>query len=159
MVSIYRINTEAVFNLRALGGAKAAGLQSEIGSLKEGFKADIIVFDGNSSSMLTAAAENPVAAIILHSNPSDISLLLIDGFIRKENGKPIDVVAAAAPVESRSPIIPASIFTWNNVAVKVLGSRKSLKQKAIGTGFSRVEDVYIDMWHMNRKMLLEEKPC
>lgn len=149
-------SAESVFNLGTLGGAKATGLQNEVGSLKEGLKADIVIFDGTSPSMLAAAAEDPVAAIIFHSNPSDISFVLVDGIIRKENGKLTDVVAAAAPVESRSTITPGTKFAWDDIVAKVLESRKSIKEKMGGLGFDKSEDATIDAFYMDRKALLEE---
>ncbi|KAI0130253.1 amidohydrolase [Xylariales sp. AK1849] len=146
---------EQVFNLGTLGGAKAAGLQGEIGSLKEGMKADILIFDGESPAMLAAAAEDPVAAIVMHSNPSDIDMVIIDGIVRKEGGKLVDVHVLAAPDKSKSLIEAGTELAWKEIAKKVLESRISIKEKMEGINFIQGEETCFDMYHINRKAMLE----
>ncbi|ETS74218.1 hypothetical protein PFICI_14084 [Pestalotiopsis fici W106-1] len=150
-------SAEQVFNLGTLGGAKACGLEGEIGTLKEGFKADIVIFDGETPSMLAAAEEDPVAAIVIHSNPGDIDAVIIDGVVRKEGGKLVDVDVVAAPNAAKSQIKPGTRITWKEVARNVLGSRKKLLEREKGIDFKTAEDTTIDGYHMNRKALLEDQ--
>jgi hypothetical protein len=53
--------------------------------LVEGAKADIVVFDGTSPNML--GWDDPVAAVILHSNPGDVEHVLVNGEFRKRDFK------------------------------------------------------------------------
>ena len=41
--------------------------------------------------MICAGLHNPVAAIILHSSPADIDTVIVDGVVRKQGGKLLDV--------------------------------------------------------------------
>ncbi|KAI1502028.1 amidohydrolase [Biscogniauxia marginata] len=150
-------DVEKVFNLGTIGGAKAAGLEGEIGSLKEGMKADILIFDSTSPSMLVAADENPVAAIVLHSNPSDIEMVLIDGVIRKAEGKLLDVTVAAAPVESKSIIGPGRKLTWKDIARGVKESRLSILEKVKDIDFKSGEEYVIRSMYMDTKTMLENQ--
>ncbi|EHK20529.1 uncharacterized protein TRIVIDRAFT_223846 [Trichoderma virens Gv29-8] len=58
----------------------------DLGVIKRGAKADLVVWDAeNSPSML--GWEDPVAAIILHANVGDVLHVMIDGKIVKRDGK------------------------------------------------------------------------
>ena len=59
--------------------------RDDLGVIKLGAKADIVVFDGNTPNML--GWNDPIAAIVLHSNPGDIEHVLIDGKFVKKDGK------------------------------------------------------------------------
>ncbi|EWY84332.1 hypothetical protein FOYG_14084 [Fusarium oxysporum NRRL 32931] len=55
----------------------------DLGVLSVGAKADIVVWDGTSPGMLGWL--DPVAAIILHSNPGDVEHVLVDGkFVKRD---------------------------------------------------------------------------
>ena len=71
-----------------LWATRAGGLalrRPDIGVLVEGAKADLVVFDGTSPNMLGWV--NPVAAVILHSNPGDVEHVLVNGEFRKRDFK------------------------------------------------------------------------
>ncbi|CAI6087419.1 unnamed protein product [Clonostachys chloroleuca] len=57
----------------------------DLGVISEGAKADIIVWDGTSPSLL--GWNDPVAAIMLHANVGDIEHVLVDGKFIKKDGK------------------------------------------------------------------------
>lgn len=57
----------------------------DLGVIRVGAKADLVVFDGRSPSLLGWA--DPVAAVILHANVGDIEHVLVDGQFRKRDGK------------------------------------------------------------------------
>ncbi|KAI1816539.1 amidohydrolase [Poronia punctata] len=57
----------------------------DLGVIKVGAKADLVVFDGRSPGMLGWA--DPVAAVILHANVGDIEHVLVDGKFVKRDGK------------------------------------------------------------------------
>ncbi|KAI5921807.1 amidohydrolase [Camillea tinctor] len=151
------INVEKVFNLGTLGGAKAAGLSDEIGSLKEGMKADILVFDSGSPSMLVAAEENPVAAIVLHSSHRDIEMVIIDGVVRKAEGKLLNVTVAPAPVPSKSIVTPGKHLTWKDIAKEVMASRDTLMGKLKTLDFKMGEEYAINAMYLNTKAMIENE--
>ncbi|KAF7527354.1 hypothetical protein G7054_g10502 [Neopestalotiopsis clavispora] len=107
--------------------------------------------------MLAAAEEDPVAAVVIHSNPGDIDTVIIDGVVRKEGGKLVDVSVVPAPNSAKSLITPGTKITWKEVARKVLESRKTLLEREKGIDFKTAEDTTIDGYYLNRKALLEDQ--
>lgn len=79
------------YNLATIRGARAAKMGDRVGSIAEGKQADLVIFSGTSPGMVGAAQHDPVAAIILHSNPGDIEYVIVDGVVRKSAGKLINV--------------------------------------------------------------------
>lgn len=77
---------EQVINLGTILGARAIGLENEIGSLVPGKKADLVIFDASTPTMAVVSQRNPVAAIVLHSSIRDVSIIIVDGIIRKDHG-------------------------------------------------------------------------
>ncbi|KAI0197806.1 amidohydrolase [Astrocystis sublimbata] len=57
----------------------------DLGTITVGSKADLVVFDGRSPSLLGWA--DPVAAVILHANVGDIEHVLVNGRFAKRDGK------------------------------------------------------------------------
>ncbi|KAG9014904.1 hypothetical protein FRB94_009062 [Tulasnella sp. JGI-2019a] len=67
-----------VFRLATIGGAKAIRREKIIGSIEVGKKADILIIDTLTPSMLGAEVD-PAQAIVLHATPADISMVFVDG--------------------------------------------------------------------------------
>ncbi|KAF4997043.1 hypothetical protein FDECE_12221 [Fusarium decemcellulare] len=120
------ISVQDAFRLGTIGGARAANLQDQIGSLEEGKIADIVIFDGLSPSMICAAEQDPVAAIVLHSSVSDVDGVICDGQIRKLDGKlyPIQL-----DLEGSSVDIAKTSLTWAEVAQTLLDSRRQINER------------------------------
>ncbi|KAH9203541.1 metal-dependent hydrolase [Leptodontidium sp. 2 PMI_412] len=57
----------------------------DLGVIRVGAKADIVVYDGAAPGLL--GWKNPVAAIILHSNLGNVKHVLVDGQWRKRDGE------------------------------------------------------------------------
>ncbi|KAF9639241.1 putative amidohydrolase family protein [Lasiodiplodia theobromae] len=75
-------------NQAFLLATRAGGLalrRDDVGVLREGAKADVVVFDGSSPNMLGWV--DPVAAVILHSHVGDVQHVLVDGQWRKRDGR------------------------------------------------------------------------
>ncbi|KAI9164200.1 5-methylthioadenosine/S-adenosylhomocysteine deaminase [Paramyrothecium foliicola] len=76
------MSVNQAFILATWGGARSLR-RSDLGVLKVGAKADIVIFDGDAFNML--GWNDPVAAIILHSHPDNVQHVLIDGqFIKRD---------------------------------------------------------------------------
>ncbi|RHZ62452.1 uncharacterized protein CDV56_105925 [Aspergillus thermomutatus] len=119
------ITAQEVFRLGTIGGARAAKMQDEVGSLEEDKLADIVIFDALSPAMVCAAEQDPVAAIIFHSSIGDIDTVIVDGQIRKRGGK----LASIDVDVSDTNIKPAkSRLEWSDVAKELLKSRQRINE-------------------------------
>lgn len=74
-----------VIELATIGGARAVGLEKEIGTLEPGKRADLIGIDF-SSSPHAIAIHDEVSQIVHCARPSDVKLVIINGEIVMEGG-------------------------------------------------------------------------
>lgn len=78
-----------VFHMATLGGAKALGMASEIGSLEVDKRADLVVFDGRRPHLIPHA--NPLGNLVHNGQGRDVSMVIVDGEILVEDGRPTRV--------------------------------------------------------------------
>lgn len=74
-----------VLKMATINGAKALGLEEEIGSIEVGKRANLVVFDFKEVS--NYPINNYIANIVYNANSSDIETVLIDGDIVMNNKK------------------------------------------------------------------------
>src|SRR5580693_5131927 len=86
------ISVEAVLKAATVNGARAAGLESEIGTLTPGKQADIITLrtDGVAVFPMT----NAIGTIVQAVDRSDVDTVMVAGVLRKRAGKLIGIDAA-----------------------------------------------------------------
>ncbi|KAI5917341.1 hypothetical protein F4810DRAFT_60660 [Camillea tinctor] len=72
------------FLLATRQGARALR-RPDLGVVRVGAKADLVVFEGRSPGML--GWNDPVAAVVLHANVGDMVHVLVDGKFRKRDGR------------------------------------------------------------------------
>jgi 5-methylthioadenosine/S-adenosylhomocysteine deaminase len=84
-------------------GARALGLEGELGSIEPGRKADLIVVDSRGAHL--APSPDPFSAIVYAARPTDVRLTMVDGEIRVRDGALVDLdpaeIAATARREAR----------------------------------------------------------
>jgi len=95
------ISSRQVLRWATADGAKVAGLGDRTGSLTPGKKADIVIIDGHAVN--TAPVIDPVAAVVCAADVSNVKTVIIDGVVRKQDGRllkdlagPRDLVEASA---------------------------------------------------------------
>ena len=76
---------EAVLRMATIGGARALGLEDEIGSLEAGKKADIVVLDLDRPE--TQPEGDPYAAVVFSASPANVRHVLVDGVFLKRDGR------------------------------------------------------------------------
>ncbi len=76
---------ETVLEMATLNGAKAMGLEDEIGSLEPGKRADFIVLDLDKPHL--TPAPNPVSAVVSAATGKDVDMVFIDGKMVVQGGK------------------------------------------------------------------------
>ncbi|MDF2116792.1 amidohydrolase family protein [Roseiarcaceae bacterium H3SJ34-1] len=74
------------FDFATIHGAAAMGQQDKIGSLAPGKRADIVLLAMDGVHHMPPSLD-PLATIVLQARPSDVRTVMIDGVIRKRDGK------------------------------------------------------------------------
>lgn len=83
------VNCEEVLEFATIGGVRAVGMEDHIGSITPGKKADLLILKTDSPRM--TPANDPVAALVLYANASDIDTTMVNGDILKQNGELVHV--------------------------------------------------------------------
>jgi 5-methylthioadenosine/S-adenosylhomocysteine deaminase len=78
------ITSQKLLEMVTIEGAKALGMDNEIGSLEEGKKADVLVI--NTKKIHMTPYRNPVPAVVYCANPSDVDTVIVDGNVVVEDG-------------------------------------------------------------------------
>ncbi|KAL6923968.1 hypothetical protein FSST1_001242 [Fusarium sambucinum] len=126
---------QEVFNLGTIQGARAIGMQSQLGSIAEGKLADLVIFDANTPELLCAAEQDPLAAIVLHSSIGNVDAVIIDGIVRKRGGKLVDVKVD----EDMQDVAGKSSLAWNDVAKAMRKSRMEILEREKKQNFAELK--------------------
>ena len=78
-----------VLEFATIEGARTVGLDRKVGTLSVGKRADIILVDLDDLSLIPAT--DPVATLVLRAQPANVSWVLVDGKVRKRDGKLVDI--------------------------------------------------------------------
>lgn len=84
--------------MATINGAKALGLENEIGSLEPGKKADITIIDLESPSI--ALAHDPLGSIVYCANAADVDTVIVDGKVVMRNRKVLTIDEEKAKEEA-----------------------------------------------------------
>lgn len=83
-----RITARDVLDLATRGGAKAAGLSRQVGTLEAGKQADVVLIRTDSIHMTPAI--DAVGAVVLNANSSDVDTVFVAGRCVKRDGRLVD---------------------------------------------------------------------
>lgn len=78
---------EQVFSMMTLGGARAAGLESEVGSLEAGKRADLVMIRRDKLHAWPPVRGNEVGQIVYAHRADDVDTVLIDGQVLLRGGE------------------------------------------------------------------------
>jgi cytosine/adenosine deaminase-related metal-dependent hydrolase len=95
-----------VLEFATIDGARACGLDSKVGTLTPGKRADIIIVRADSFGM--TPLNNPIGAFVYNAHPGLVDTILVDGKIVKRDGKLVGVDAKRVrrlAIESRDDIL------------------------------------------------------
>jgi 5-methylthioadenosine/S-adenosylhomocysteine deaminase len=90
-----------VVRMATIDGARALSMESEVGSLEVGKRADVLRFDGHSWG--AANVHDPYQSIVYQSSPMDIADVWVDGRRIVDNGT-ITTIDVAEVVDESKPI-------------------------------------------------------
>jgi 5-methylthioadenosine/S-adenosylhomocysteine deaminase len=81
-----RFSAEAALALATIDGARALGLDAEIGSLEPGKRADLVLFDLEDVHSIAADAVDPYARIVFGADRTNVAAVRVDGRLVYERG-------------------------------------------------------------------------
>ncbi|MDN4523846.1 5'-deoxyadenosine deaminase [Fictibacillus fluitans] len=81
------MNAKTVFKMATIGGARAAGMEHEIGSLEAGKKADMAILNLNDFHMYPSFGTDTISRIVYSATRADVETVIIDGNIIMDNRK------------------------------------------------------------------------
>ncbi|KAG0651489.1 5 -deoxyadenosine deaminase [Hyphodiscus hymeniophilus] len=150
--NIYHTVEEA-FNLGTISGARAVDMQDKIGSLAVGKLADIVIFDALSSSMVCGAQHDPVAAIVLHSSPADIEMVIVDGVIRKRHWmlENVDVKLGREVWDGEK----RDVLAWKDIARELVERRKGIQQQIEKIDMGAAKEDVIKSFYIDKRRLVD----
>jgi cytosine/adenosine deaminase-related metal-dependent hydrolase len=90
---------ETVLEMATVRGARALGLDSEIGSLEEGKKADITVV--NPFGLHATPSPDPYSTLVSATRADDVEHVFVDGIQRVRKGKVLGIAEKALVKEAR----------------------------------------------------------
>jgi 5-methylthioadenosine/S-adenosylhomocysteine deaminase len=80
-------------------GARALGLEDEIGSIEAGKRADLILVDTGAAHL--QPSPDPFSAIVYAARPNDVRLTMVDGHVLVQDGRPVHMDSAAVAATAR----------------------------------------------------------
>ena len=93
------LTAQQMLEMATINGAHVAGLERVTGSLTPGKKADVVLIDARSLNM--APVIDPVAAVTLCADVSNVDTVIVNGEVKKRGGKLLaDVDRARRLVEA-----------------------------------------------------------
>jgi cytosine/adenosine deaminase-related metal-dependent hydrolase len=93
------LTARQMLEFATINGAYVAGLEDRTGSLTPGKKADVVLIDGRALNM--APIIDPVAAVTLCADVSNVDTVIVNGVVKKRGGKLLaDVDKARREVEA-----------------------------------------------------------
>lgn len=99
-----------VLEMATLGGARALGMEHEIGSIEVGKKADLVVVDYQKPHLVPM--KDPIANLVHNGQGSDIDMVMVDGYIVIKDGHAITIDEDALLREAQR----ASDALWRKMA-------------------------------------------
>ncbi|KAH8728465.1 hypothetical protein GQ44DRAFT_824265 [Phaeosphaeriaceae sp. PMI808] len=144
------LSVEAAFNLATIKGAEAVRMSDQIGRIAEGYNADLVIFDSLSPAMIGSAQHDPVAAILLHSSPADIEMVIVNGVVRKKDGKLLPVSVDSVARNS----VGQDTLDWNSIAKEIAAERSKMQEKLDEIDYTEAMASLLKLWHVEESRLV-----
>ena len=93
------VPAETVLEMATINGARALGLEHEIGSLEVGKKADLVVIDLD--RLHTTPSPNPVSTLVYAATGGEVDTVVVDGKILVQGGQLLSMNEAEVKQQAR----------------------------------------------------------
>jgi 5-methylthioadenosine/S-adenosylhomocysteine deaminase len=81
------MTAQQLLDMMTINGARAIGMEKEIGSIEVGKKADIVLFNLSAPCLVPTTEKNIVSNIVYSANPAAIDYVIVNGEIKVEHGR------------------------------------------------------------------------
>ena len=85
LMSAKAIKAYEILKMATINGAKAVGMEDQIGSIEEGKLADLTIIDANKLHMIPY--DGTIPAVVYYAKGSDVDTVIVNGKIVVENGR------------------------------------------------------------------------
>ncbi|MGN7400718.1 5'-deoxyadenosine deaminase [Cytobacillus praedii] len=79
------MNARTVFRMATIGGARAVGMENEIGSIEPGKKADLAILNLNDFHVYPSYDIDPISRIVYSATRADVESTIVNGKLLMEN--------------------------------------------------------------------------
>ncbi|KAM5343945.1 hypothetical protein ACJ41O_012482 [Fusarium nematophilum] len=142
-----RGSTQEAFNAATINGARAVLQGDNIGSIKEGKLADLVIFDAAGSLSMSCVAESdPLTAVVRHSDIRDVEAVLIDGVWRKKAGR-------ICPVSVKET---GQVLEWPAIRGKLLESQHGIQQRQKNLNLDKAREALVAMFRIDEGNLVKK---
>jgi len=93
------VPAETVLEMATINGARALGLEDEIGSLEAGKKADFVVLDMDRAGLVPSP--NPVSTLVYAATGGDVDTVVVDGQVVVKSGRLLTLDEETVVAEAR----------------------------------------------------------
>jgi cytosine/adenosine deaminase-related metal-dependent hydrolase len=97
-VTHHALRAEQVVEWATMGGARALGLDSLVGSLEVGKRADVVLIKNDRSPAMSPVL-NPYGHVVFQASRGDVHTVLVDGAVLKSEHRLVDMDVKAAQDE------------------------------------------------------------
>ena len=157
-----------------IDGARAAGLDREVGTLEVGKRADLILIRTDVTHL--APVLDPVKTVVLQANPGDVEMVMVDGRVLKRDGQLVSPGAQALQtrlqqaadriVGSASKVVLDDAYAYVRAAfpldrVSAMGARvagKALQVKGLDDRMFKIMLAQSDKRHSGRRPAIGAGP-
>lgn len=105
------MSADEVLAMATINGAKALGLDHDIGSLEPGKKADLVVIDPSGlhcapfdAEQITRGGVDPITTVVYSCTGADVGMVMVDGQILVENRKLVNLDETQIALQARKTI-------------------------------------------------------
>ncbi len=100
--SEFKFSARRTLELATIGGARSMGIDTKVGSIKAGKRADIIMVDTRDFNI--GVFTDPAHMLVTAAQPSNVDTVMVDGRILKRRGRLVHMPRADIVAESRAAL-------------------------------------------------------
>ena len=138
IAGIVPLKTRSALEMATIGGARAAGIDHETGSITPGKYADLVLIDG--TALNTAPVIDPVGTVVFFANASNVDSVWVRGKAAKRNGMLVN-------------------FDWPTWRAKLQASSDHVLSQAQRIPMEKIQNLWTALWHFDERSSVLSEPA